>query len=238
MKQYLALLAVLSVASIGSARASIINQGAIEDESQDLSVPLSTNKLDTELSVEQTQRERAERPVGVLEFGVSSWQPSNLQPPARIENNVSSFGLAGPPALNLNAIEPLGHDFSFVGGVQLLVLQRTGDLDAAGLSQSQEQSAYIPSIRLGAQYAPTRFSTKYFRPYLSAAFLPTAVITGRSAFDDGEADFGFAGEGGVGALIHVSQSVDIDLDVTEIVGKVSSSTLNGFGVGAGVRMGL
>ena len=239
MKKYLALLAVLSVASLSSAyAATVINQGVIENETQDLSIPLTSNKLDTELSVEQSQRERAERPTGALEFGVSSWEPNGIQPPARINSNVSSFGLAGPPTLNLNGIQPVGRDFNLVGGLQFLALQRTGNLNASGLSSAETQTAYIPSLRLGAQYSPTRLSTKLLRPYVSAAILPTAVITGRSAFDDGETDFGVAGEAGIGTLIHVSQAFDIDVNASEMVGKVSASTLNGFGVGAGVRVGL
>lgn len=236
MKKYLALLAVLSVT--GSAYASLINQGAIEDESQDLNVPLSSNKLDTELSVEQSQRERAERPIGSVEFGISTWEPSGLQPPSRINSNVSTFGLVGPPTMNLNGIEPLGHDFSMVLGLQFVALQRSGDLSAPGLSTTQEQTAYVPSVRLGAQYSPVKYSNKLFRPFAEAAILPTAVITSRSAFDDGEADFGVGGEVGLGTLIHVSSAFDVNVNLTELVGKVSSSTLNGFGVGAGVRVGL
>ena len=236
MKKYLALLAVLSISS--SAYASIINQGAIEDESQDLNVPLTSNKLDTELTVEQSQRERAERPQGALDFSVSSWQPSSLQPPTRISSNVSGWSLAGPPTLNLNGLDPVGQNFNMVLGLQFLALERSGNLNTAGLSTTQTQTAYIPSVRLGAQYAPVKFSTKLFRPYVSAAILPTAVITGRSAFDDGESDFGVAGEAAIGTLIHVSSLFDATLEVSEMVGKVSSSTLNGFGVGAGVRVGL
>jgi hypothetical protein len=240
MKQYLALLILLSlsVATTSGALASVVNEGAIENESQDLKIPLSSNKLDTELSVEQTQRERAERPTGAIEFGVSSWEPNNLQPPSRINNNVSSFGLAGPPALALSFIEPGWRDVSWVGGLQFLELSRSGTLDSAGFSDSETQTAYVPSLRLGLQYAPIKFSSKLFRPYVSAAILPTAVITGRSSFDDGEADFGVAGEAGAGALIHVSSLFDLNLNVTGVVGKVSSSSLNGLGVGAGVRVGL
>lgn len=237
MKKYLALLAVLSVASTAHA-ASVINQGVIEDETQNLQIPLTSNKLDTELSVEQSQRERAERPTGALEFGVSSWEPSGIQPPARINNNVSSFGLAGPPTLDLNGIQPVGRDINLIGGLQFLALQRSGNLNTAGLSSTETQTAYIPSLRLGAQYAPVRISTKLLRPYVEAAILPTAVITGRSAFDDGETDFGVAGEAGIGTLIHVFEAFDIDVSATEMVGKVSASTLNGFGIGAGVRVGL
>jgi hypothetical protein len=235
MKRHLALLAVLMVAT--GARASVIDSGKIEDDSQNLNVPLSSNRLDTEISVEQEQRERAERPTSSMELNLSSWEPSSLQPPTRI-SNAGSFGLAGPPTLQLNGITPLSRDLNLVTGLQFLAMDRSADLGVDGNDDSETQTAYVPSIRLGIQYAPVKFSSKLFRPYVSAAVLPTAVITGRTAFDDGETDFGVAGEAGAGTLVHVSSAFDLNVNITETIGRVTTSSLNGFGVGAGVRVGL
>ena len=238
MQKYLVVLSVVTLAALmGSAQASSVHSKKIEDESQDLSISLSPNKLELETASEQAQRERADRPLGAMEAAISSWEPTNLQPPTRI-SNASSFGLAGPPSLNFNVIDPINRNFNLKGGLEFVSLQRSGTLDAAGISSREQQTAYVPAIRIGGEYTAVRYSNRLFKPYVSAAILPTAVITSRSAFDDGEADFGIAGELAVGTLIHVSNSMDVNVSVSEVVGKVNSSDLTGFGVNAGVRVPL
>jgi hypothetical protein len=236
MKYSIALLTATLLAS-GSAHATPIHSSEIENTYQDINIPMTRSQLDAEVSMEQAQRERSERPVGSLEAGVSSWQPSDLRVFSRL-SDPSDFSLAGPPQINLNAVTPLGREFNLKLGAGFLALERTATLTAAGQSADQSQTIYITSARLGGEYAPRALATTYLRPYLTATVIPSLLVTGRTALNDGESLFGVPFEVGGGTLIHVLESLDLNLSVQEVLGKIKDSNMNGFGLSAGVRVPL
>jgi len=221
------------------AASSSIQPETIENESQEVSVPmaLTSSQLDEEISTEQAQRARAERPTGALELGVSSYQPNGLQTVSRIADS-SAFGLVGPPQINLNGVTPFGQNWNMKFGVGFLAMDRTGDLGTAGQTESDQQTAYLISGRVGAEYIPASFATTHFRPYLTGALLPSLVMTSRSAFDDGSSAFGVPIEVGAGTLVHILTSVDLNLAITGTFGKIQDSNMNGLGLNAGVRFPL
>jgi hypothetical protein len=217
--------------------ASSIQPTTIENESQDISIPMTQSNLDEEISVEQAQRERASQPTGAIEIGLSSYEPNGLQTVSRIADS-SAFGLVGPPQINLNGVTPFGRNWNMKFGVGFLAMDRTGDLGAAGQTESDQQTAYLISGRVGGEYIPASLATTHFRPYLTGALLPSLVMTSRSAFDDGSSAFGVPIEVGAGTLVHILTSLDLNIAVTGTFGKIQDSNMNGLGLNAGVRFPL
>lgn len=222
--------------SVQLAVAASVDQKRIETEKQDVLIPLSTSKLEIETAADEAQRERANQPMGAFELGISSWQPEHLQPVSRI-SGASDFRLAGLPQMNFSMLEPLNRNLNVRAGAGLISLKRSGTLNVGQTSQ-QDQTAYVPTLRLGAEFMPTRVATPRVRPYLSLTLLPEAVVTSRSAFDNGEAKFGIGGELASGALIRVMNNFDLNLGVSATLGKIEASSLNGIGLSAGVRVPL
>jgi hypothetical protein len=222
-----------------SSGSNSISKDRIENDpsNDDITIPMNKSELDAEISTEQAQRERSEKPIGSIEVGVSSYEPNSLQLISRI-SSPSSFSLVGPPQINLNGITPLGRNFNLKFGTGFLAMDRTGQIGASGQTQTDQQTAYLISFRAGAEYAPLSMATTKFRPYATAALLPTLAMTSRSSFDDGQSEFGIPIELGVGTLIHVFQSLDFNLAITSILGKVQDSNMDGLGFNAGVRVPL
>lgn len=217
--------------------ASSIQPSTIENESEDVTIPMSQSTLDEEISVEQAQRERAERPTGALDLGASSYQPNSLNLISHITAS-NGFSLVGPPQINLNGITPLNRDFNLKFGTGILVLGRSGTVGAADQAAMDTQTAYLISGRAGAEYMPLSLASVKFSPYATAALLPTLVMTSRSSFDDGQSAFGVPVELGAGTLVHLVQSLDLNLAVIGTLGKVQDSNMDGLGLNAGLRVHL
>jgi len=216
-----------------------VHQDILEDQTvQDVAVPLTQNKIQVEIKNEQIQRNRALQPKRSLEAGVSSWLPRSVNSSSRLANP-SDYETVNAPALALNAILPINPALNAKVGLGLLMLHRFGDLNAVGQDTDQEQLAYLASIRLGLEWAPLSLATRRFRPYIGGNLLPTMMLTNRSALDSaGTSDFGLPVELGAGSLVLISETLSVNLGVTEVLGKVADSNLTGFGMNAGLRVAL
>jgi hypothetical protein len=89
------------------------------------------------------------------------------------------------------------------------------------------------SVRFGGELAP--WTIGIARPYVSAAILPTMILTSKSTFDDGINDTGFPWEVGGGTLLQLYKSIQLNLGAQQIFGTVRNSNLSGFGVSAAIR---
>ena len=220
-----------------TAMASSIHQNALENDSLDLVVPLSPSKIEAEVQNEQIQRDRANQARTTIEGGISTWLPSQLQTPSRLPNPTAYTG-TGVPALNINVLNPIGNSLNLKIGAGLLLTHRYADLNAIGLTQSEEETASIISARLGVEYLNAKISTPVFRPYINAAILPTVVLTNRTALDAGGNYFGFPVELGVGSLVAITKTFGFNFGVTETLGSINQSKISGLGANAMVRLPL
>ena len=220
-----------------STMASPIRQESLENDSQDLVLPLAPSAVEVEVQNEQIQRDRANRSQSTIEAGLSSWIPSNLQTPSRLSNPGAYVG-TGIPALDVNLLRPLNSAFNLKLGMGLLMTHRFADLNVLGETQSEEETASIISARLGVEFLIPKISTPVFRPYLTGALLPSMVLTNRTALDQGNNYFGVPVEFGVGSLVALTKTFGLDLGVTETLGSINGSSISGMGVNALVRLPL
>jgi hypothetical protein len=238
LKAITALFLAVALCGIKSqAASSSIQPEKIEDEYTDVTIPMAAGELDTEITTEQAQRERSEKPTGSIDLGVSSYQPNSLNLTSRI-SSPSAFSLVGPPQININGLTPLSRDLNLKFGTSFLALNRSGDVGAADQAITDTQTAYILSARAGMEYSPSVLASKRIHPYATAAILPTIVMTSSSSFDDGQSAFGVPVELGAGTLVQIIQSWDLDLSVIGTLGKVQDSNMDGLGLNAGVRVHL
>ena len=222
-----------------SALATPIHKHDLETSSQDITVPLSPSAVEVETQNDEIQREKSERREGKLELGVSSWQPKSLNP-ATVVSNPSAFTQLSLPALEVNFLQPMGKIFNLKIGAGFASFSRTAVITGAGVVSQGEQAAYIPSARVGVEYEPVIgfISGSIYHPYLAASLLPSMVITNRSPLDNGKADLGLLGEAEAGVLVSITKSLQLNVEVSEVLGKIQNSDLSGFGFQTGLRMPL
>jgi hypothetical protein len=203
---------------------------------QEVSIPMARGELQAEIDAEMDQRARANAPRTQLELGASTWKPARAVTGSCIAN-ATEFDTKGIPAIDVSLFSPLaGRQLKLQFGVGFLAVQRTGSIESSGLSVPLDQNGYITTVRLGAAYSPRAFWGDRLTPYVSAAALPSMLVTRPSAFDDGVNDTGVPFELGAGTLIRVSHPVNLDLGVSQVLGTVQDSDFKGFAVRAGVRM--
>jgi hypothetical protein len=223
-----------------SAEATTVHQKDLETEQEDVTVPMG--KTDIEDSIQtRLQKEDADRSApNSLEMGVSSWAPKNLAISSSIANP-NGFGTQ-VPELDFSFITPIhlrsSENFNWKFGLGLMSLTRNGDLNVGGQTVSDQQTAYLASLKLGAEYLPKQFANKNFSPFASLALVPTLVTTSRSDLDEGTSQFGVPVELQVGTLVHLVKAADLTVGFDGVLGKASSSNLSGVGVNAGVRVSL
>jgi len=218
-------------------QAAPIKNDKLNNDPQDLNIPLSPSQIDVEIENDVIQRDRASQPNTQIELGVSSWQPKNLQAPA-YSNAVSGFSVQNAPDLNLSVLIPINTMLNFNVGGSFLTVSRSSNLVSPGLSSSQDQTGYLPSVRVGVEYQPQYFGSRVFHPYAQFSLLPSLFITNRSGIDAGESTFGLPVQLGAGVLISFTKIMALNLGVSQVWGSAGDSDLAGFGVNAGVRVAL
>jgi hypothetical protein len=205
----------------------------------EVTVPMAKGELEAEVAAGQAQRERANAPRSSVELAVSSWKPKRASTFSRIPGT-SDFDTKGIPYLEADVFMPLfsRHDLHLEGGLGFLALHRTATITSTGLSLPQDENGYILSLRVGVVYSPYKFFDDRVTPYVDGALMPSMVATRESSFDGGQSDTGLPFELGLGALGAITKSFNLDVGITETLGKVEASDFNKFAVRAGLRMPL
>ena len=155
---------------------------------------------------------------------------------------------ANLPALHLDYTMPFFQSSDFKKDLKLktglgwLSMSRTADLYLNGAHSLTSESAQLFSVRLGAEYSPSKWKSKLIAPYLGLVVLPSFAFTSESSFDHGSTYFGIPLEISSGVRVPVNAmgiSLDhaaIDLGITETLGRIAGSNVNGFGVSLGLRV--
>jgi hypothetical protein len=222
------------------AEATPVHQKDLETEQEDVTVPMGKTDIEDSIQTRLQQEDTDRSPPNSIEMGVSSWAPKNLAISSSI-SNPNGFGTQ-VPELDFAFITPIklrsSENFNWKFGFGLMSLTRGGDLNVGGQTFSDEQTAYLASLKLGAEYLPKQFANKNFSPFASLALVPTLVTTSRSDLDEGTSQFGVPVELQAGALVHLIKAADLTVGFDGVLGKASSSNLSGVGVNAGVRVSL
>jgi hypothetical protein len=180
-----------------------------------------------------------------LEFGVSSWSPSNLQLGTRAAVT-SPFQTDGLPNLNFAftsapIVQGKAGALMIRAGLGLSSLQRTGS--ATDDSSSMTQGLLMIPLEVGVQYQPSFLVWRNFSGYVAESAMPTLALTERSIYDDGTTSLGIASKTLLGVQADLSRwtgqihaALDVNFNVT--AGSVSGGSLYGTGIGAGVQIGI
>lgn len=211
-------------------QSNAFSASSILEETHDVVAPLPHEAQSTLMNPVETGKS-----FDAIEANYSTWQPNRVVVNSRIKN-ASAFKVQNPRTISVNEIHSLSTQFSLKIGAQFLALSRSGTTDSAGLTAAQEQNILVPSIRAGLEYQPNFLSTKRLQTYASAALLPSYIVSQRSVFDDGEANFGLPFEASIGELVHISSAIDLNVNLTETLGKVQDSDLQKLGLNLGVRI--
>jgi hypothetical protein len=175
-----------------------------------------------------------------ISAGISTWSPDHFSTPSFIPTG--SFQRVGAPGIFINYLTGVFNpDFNLKFGLNWLGFTRTGVLLAGTPSSStQTQELNLFSVRIGVEYSPRRFASKVFAPYASAALLPSVAQTSTSSFDGDSVYLGLPLEFSLGTRIALAgiglKSWDLDVNATEVVGRVNGSSVSGLGIEAGVRV--
>jgi hypothetical protein len=222
------------------AEATPVNSKVLEQEQEDVNVPMSQTDIEASLQTRMDQAGKDPGSADSLEVGVSSWAPKNLAVTSS-SANPSAFGTQ-VPEMAFNFLAPMNlkksDNFSWKFGVGLMTLDRDDTVNVGGQNFQDQQTAYLVSLKLGTEYLPKQFASKTFSPYASLSLDPTFVTTSRSTLDDGSSQFGVPVEFQTGALVHLMKATDLNIGFDGVLGKASSSNLSGVGVNAGVRVSL
>ena len=182
--------------------------------------------------------------ISWINFGVNTYSPGSLNLPSRFAS-ANNFSRIGFPGLFVNYLRPIfGGDFNFKAGLNWLGLSRTATITSSGTTSTGEQDANLFSVRLGIEYSPEKLAGPIFSPYLGASILPSFVLSGRSACDDGSTYFGLPVEFALGTRVKLSgiglpfENTDLDFSVNAVAGSVKGSSAGGIGAGIGLRVGL
>jgi hypothetical protein len=220
-----------------SAQATTVHSKTLEQEQEDVTVPMSQTDIETSI---QTRLDQSEKEKTAIEVGASSWSPKNLA----FSSNSASPGSFGTqvPEMELNFLTPMNlrrsDNFSWKFGLGLMSLDRDETIGVGGQSFTDQQTAYLASLKIGAEYLPKQFASRTLSPYASLSLVPTFVTTSRSSLEDGSSQFGVPVELQTGALVHLMKAADLNVGLDAVLGKASSSNLSGVGVNAGVRVSL
>jgi hypothetical protein len=222
------------------AEASPVHKKTLETEQEDVTVPMSQTDIETSLEARLDQAERNHSDPSSLEMGVSSWTPKNLAISSTLANP-NAFGTQ-VPEVEFSFLTPMhlsrSDNFNWKFGVGLMSLTRDETINVSSQNFSDQQTAYLASLKVGAEYLPKQFANRSFSPYASLSLVPTFIATSRSALDDGGSQFGVPVEFQTGALVHLIKAADLNIGFDGVLGKASSSNLSGVGVNAGVRVSL
>jgi hypothetical protein len=222
------------------AEASPVHQKTLETEQEDVTVAMPQTDIETSIDT-RLQKEDQERSAPIsMQLDVSSWAPKNLAIPSSVANP-NAFGTQ-VPELELAFITPMrlgsSSNFNWKFGLGLMSLTRDENLSVGGQTLNDQQTAYLASLKVGAEYLPQQFVSKTLSPYASFALVPTFITTSRSTPDEGASQFGVPVELQAGALVHLIKAADLNVGVDGVLGKAASSNLGGVGVNAGVRVSL
>jgi hypothetical protein len=138
-----------------------------------------------------------------------------------------------------------GSDFSLKAGVNWLSLTRSDLVPTGATSSLSSESVQLLSLRVGAEYASSQLSTRYFTPFIGAALLPSVAIEPSSAFDSsGNTYFGIPVELTAGSRFSLDtlnkalQGVELDLAAVGTIGTIDHSSVGGIGINGGIRLAL
>jgi hypothetical protein len=221
--------------------ACIVLLGASLARADSVKVELSRSVL----SLAPAREARAPAVPDAMEFGVSSWVPSGFQLPTQI-GAAPNYSGAGLPAFYWNYLAGWlgGADLVLKLGVNWAVLSRSAPLEAGGPAVLANQTTYLLSVRGGIEYDPGALRSRFVAPYLSAALLPTAAVSGRSSFDDASVYGGVPVELSIGARAPFQalgipwRDASLAVGLTQTVGTISRSSVAGFGVSGGAKVSL
>ena len=237
MKSYIYAVLVLSMVG-GFAAEAKSKKSSFEATSPGTSVAIPSAHLILTPAVTETPQ------VSWFGAGINTYAPTNLNLPSRF-SNASAYSRNTIPGLYLNYSRPMiGRDFNLKVGASWIGMSRTATLVNTGYSTQQTQEVNFAAFRLGVEYAPEKFAGKIFAPYASASILPTFALATRSSFDDGSTYFGLPVEAALGTRIKCNaigiplDNADFDVAATAVGGTMKGSTMGGFGVSAGMRVGL
>jgi hypothetical protein len=181
-----------------------------------------------------------------IDLGVSSWVPGSFVLPSTFSSTAMYQG-NGLPAFYANYLMQFTHgsDFSLKAGVNWLSLTRSGLVATGATSSLSDESVQLLSLRVGAEYAPSSLSSRYFTPFVGAALLPSVAIEPSSTFDSsGNTYFGIPVEFTVGSRFSLDtlnkalQGVELDLAAIGTTGTIDHSSVGGIGINGGVRLAL
>ncbi len=205
----------------------------------DSAIEVARDKLVTQNDVVQDEKN------AWVDFGFSSWLPSNIVTQAKIGSNIP-FSRGNIPGVKFDYSFQVNDSrtLNVVLGLNWLTLSRSTSIGVGGANNTVVQDANLFSGRVGIEYSPDALKSKVVETYFSGALLPTTILTGMSVYEDGSSYSGLPIEFAIGARTPVStlgvqvQNVDIDVSVLRTFGRIQSSDMGAYGVVGGVRVML
>lgn len=196
----------------------------------------------SQLNMVQVAQEESFSQNSQLEISASSWAPNAFHTDSAVVGN-TAFAPSKMPQLSLSWISRMGsvRDLAIKVGVGILPVSRSGMVGVGSLAHSEEQAAYLASLRAGLEYRGSSRVLSVISPYASAALLPTAVVVPRSAFGDGATTLGlpFELDAGIRAdLSAIAARTELAVGFMMTLGNVGNSSFYGTGVHAGLRYSL
>ena len=174
-----------------------------------------------------------------IDISVSSWAPVQLHPASNLPN-VSTFS-SQYPGISVSYLRAIrktrSGDFYWRSGLEFRGESRA----APGFS---DEDLYLTTLRLGIEWKPPRYHSKYFIPYLGFSFLPTwaSASPTESSYDNGISDLSFPAEFNLGTEILLSQTrpslVRLTIAAQLVLGRVLGSGIFSSGVIGGARFPL
>jgi hypothetical protein len=192
-------------------------------------------------------KERAKEPATRLELLLSSWTPRAISFESRARDT-GAFTPSMLPRVSVAAVPALASleagTISARFGAGILPMEREGKISYASTVQTETQSLYLLPGEVGLQFEPTLLQWQGLAFQLGASARPTLAILSRSALGDSKTQTGMGYElsaGGsydLGGVSNGYRGTEVTASVSQTLGKMTTADLRGFGVQAGVRVGL
>ncbi len=162
----------------------------------------------------------------------------------QLELNVSNVAPSGAfNSFSASVNTPMIRSFMFANGK--LAASFGAGMDSIKREQgARQQQIYMPSLRVGGEYSLGLPFLPWVTPYVSAAVLPTIVMSQRSSFRDQNSGYGFPLEYGGGLAVGLNKvnkyitDAALNLGFIARSGKVEKEDVGGTGVLIGVRVGI